>query len=312
MIGAARSALVESPAAFRAEVAARALDVRHPAVARAVLLVSPRGFRLDDETAADNRYMRTGDPVSEIAALAEHRALAAALAGTLPVELFEGTTETPDAVFANNAFATVPGRAIVGRMRHAVRRGETGHAAIRDFLVERLGYELVDLSARRELVAELTGPLVIDRGRRVGFCGLSQRCDRAGAAAMHEAFELELTFAFELAPGEYHTNVVMAVLASRALVAHAGSFRDPEVPRAVAELYAGRVLWLSDEEKAAFVGNCIALSEREVWMSERAAAALRAESRRALEAWGFALHGVPLGEIEKAGGSLRCCVAEIF
>ena len=29
-------------------------------------------------------------------------------------------------------------------------------------------------------VAELTGPLIVDRGRNIGFCGLTERCDRSG------------------------------------------------------------------------------------------------------------------------------------
>ena len=161
-------------------------------------------------------------------------------------------------------------------------------------------------------VAELTGPLVIDRARNIGFCGLTERCDRAGAEAMHRAFGLDLTCVFELVPAEYHTNVVMAVLAGRALVIHEGSFADPEAAAAIAELYGERVLRLDDDEKRAFAGNCIALSESEVWMSARAAASLSAAHRDDLAAWGFALSSVPLPEIEKAGGSLRCCVAEIF
>ena len=306
------SAIVDTPASFRDAIAAREYPIRRPATARAALLVAPRGFRLDDQTASDNRYVRVGTEVSEAAALAEHRALADEIAGTLPVEIFEGTDATPDAVFPNNAFATVPGRAIVGRMRHDVRRGETAHAGIRDHLVGRLRYELTDLSGRSDLVAELTGPLVVDRGRGIGFCGLSERCDRRGAEAMHAAFGLELTYVFDLAEGEYHTNVFLAVLASRAVVLHEGSFRDPETPRAIAELYGDRVLRLSDAEKAAFAGNCISLSPDEVWMSRRAAAALRPESRAALASWGFRVRSVPLDEIEKAGGSLRCCVAEIY
>jgi N-dimethylarginine dimethylaminohydrolase len=39
---------------------------------------------------------------------------------------------------------------------------------------------------------------------------------------------------------------------------------------------------------------------------------LTSAQRAALAEWGFALGSVPLDEIEKAGGSLRCCVAEIF
>ena len=53
--------------------------------------------------------------------------------------------------------------------------------------------------AATDLVAELTGSLIIDRARGVGYCGLSERCDMAGARAMHQAFDLRLTFCFELA-----------------------------------------------------------------------------------------------------------------
>jgi hypothetical protein len=228
------------------------------------------------------------------------------------VVVFAGDPEAPDAVFPNNVFATARGRLIVGRMRHEVRRREAANAALRRHFEQRLGYGVVDLSGRDDLVAELTGPLVVDHARRIGYCGLSGRCDRRGAEAMHDAFGLALTFVFELASGEYHTNVVASVLAGRALVIHESSFADPEVPRAIASVYGERVLRLSDEEKSAFAGNCLALAPDQVWMSARAEASLRPESRRALESWGFAVRSVPLDEIEKAGGSLRCCVAEIF
>jgi hypothetical protein len=47
-------------------------------------------------------------------------------------------------------------------------------------------------------------------------------------------------------------------------------------------------------------------------MSRTAADALRPKNRALLDAWGFRLHAAALDEIEKAGGSLRCMVAEIF
>lgn len=47
-------------------------------------------------------------------------------------------------------------------------------------------------------------------------------------------------------------------------------------------------------------------------MSERAADALRPGSRAALARAGFRIVAVALDEIERAGGSLRCCVGEIF
>ena len=307
-----RAVIVDSPDAFRA--AARLLEPRadRRASARAALLVSPHGFRLAEESESDNVYMAHGATTFEERALAEHAELARAIGSTLPTVVFPGDPATPDAVFPNNVFATSPGRLVVGRMRHAVRRREAERADIRAHFAAALGYETIDLSGRDDLVAELTGPLVVDRARGIGYCGLTGRCDRAGAEAMHAAFGLALTFVFALRPEEYHTNVVMSVLAGRALLIHEGSFADPEVPLAIAEPYGERVLRLTDDEKAAFVGNALALAADEVWMSARAAAALAPERRAALEAWGFRVRSVALAEIEKAGGSLRCCVAEIF
>jgi hypothetical protein len=141
---------------------------------------------------------------------------------------------------------------------------------------------------------------------------MTGRVDELGLEAMHAAFGLDLTFRFDLRPEEYHTNVVLAMLAGRACVIHAGAFADPAAPAAIAEAFPGRTLWLDQAEKDAFAGNCIALTESDLFMSRRAADTLRPASRRALESWGFKLHTTELDEIEKAGGSLRCMVAEIF
>jgi len=225
--------------------------------------------------------------------------------------VFPGDPATPDAVFPNNVFATAPGRAIVGAMRHGVRRREAERDDIRAFFRDLLGYELVDLSAQ-PLVAELTGALVIDRARGIGWCGLSERCDRAGAEAMHHAFGLKLTLCFDLAPGEYHTNVVFALLASRAAIVAPDGFADPATVEAIAHVYAPRVLRIDAAQKVAFAGNAITLDAGTVWMSEHALRSLDNAQRQALARWGFSLRGVALDEIEKAGGSLRCCVGEIY
>lgn len=303
--------IVTTPAEFRAAYSAGRFPLSAPATARAAFLVAPHGFALAEESATDNRYMATAQSADGARALVEHAALAAALRESVPTVVFPGDPAMPDGVFPNNVFASAPGRLIIGAMRHAVRRREAERADIRAFFRDLLHCEIVDLSAR-PLVAELTGALVVDRARGIGFCGLSERCDMAGARAMHEAFGLTLTFCFELAGGEYHTNVVLAQLASRAALIAPDGFADPATVAAIAEVYAPHVLYLNAAQKAAFAGNAIALSPDAVWMSARAAASLRPEQRAALADGGFALRSVELGEIEKAGGSLRCCVAEIF
>ncbi|MEO6799600.1 MAG: arginine deiminase-related protein [Rhodanobacter sp.] len=282
------------------------------ATARAAFLVAPADFSLAAESARDNRYMDVSRAVDPLTALAQHSALAQALREDLPVITFPGDPATPDAVFPNNVFGTAPGRLVIGRMRHAVRQHESTRADIRRFFADVLGYDEVDLSGRDDLVAELTGSLVIDRLRGVGYCGLGERCDIAGAEAMDQAFGLRLTFCFELAEAEYHTNVVLALLASRAAIIAADGFRDPDAARVIARAYGDHAVWLTPGQKQAFAANAITLSDQRVWMSACAAAALTEPQRHSLGEFDFAIGSVELGEIEKAGGSLRCCVGEIY
>ena len=290
---------------------ARALPADRPACAKALFLVAPEGFALAHESARDNRYMDLAQTVNVERALAQHRGLQRALSAGRPTICFAGDPATPDAVFPNNAFATAPGRVMLGHMRHPLRQRETERTDICRFFTDTLGYALHDLRAQPG-ICELTGSLVIDRARGLGFCGLSERCDETGAAAMHAAFDLRATLLFDLAPGEYHCNVVMSALAGRALALCPAGFADSAVPAALAALYALAVVELDSREKAAFAGNCITLTDDTVWMSEAAADALTARSRRSFERAGLALHAIALDEIEKAGGSLRCCIGEIY
>jgi hypothetical protein len=282
-----------------------------PGTARGAFLVSPDGFGEPSETRNDNRYMGEG-AIDRPRALDQHRSLARALSESLPVAVFPGDPQAPDAVFPNNAFGTAPGRYVVGRMRWPVRQRETARADIRGYFRDVLGYREIDLSTRTDLVAELTGSLVIDRARGIGYCGTSERCDARGAAAMHEAFGLRASLRFALAEGEYHTNVVMSSLAGRAVVIAPSGFARSEDADVIVAAHGGHAAVLSETEKEAFAGNCIALDPGTVWMSERAADGLAAENRRVIERSGFRIRSVALDELEKAGGSLRCCVGEIF
>ena len=115
-----------------------------------------------------------------------------------------------------------------------------------------------------------------------------------------------------MAPGEYHTNVVLAILAGRAALVCPRGFADPRVIDALRTLYAPHAIVLSDAEHAAFAGNAISLSHDVVWMSAGADRALAPATREALHAAGFEVRSVPLDAIEAAGGSLRCCVGELF
>lgn len=291
--------------------AGRCADDFGPATATAAFLVAPDGFARAEQSAQDNRYMAAAGGFDPEAALRQHRALHLALSRHLPVVCFAGRADTPDALFPNNVFATAPGRYLVGRMRHPVRQREAARVDIRGWFREVMQRRELDLSTQPH-PCELTGALVVDRARGLGYCGLSERCDGQGARLMHDAFGLRATLVFDLAPGEYHTNVVLAILAGRAALLYPDGFADPAVAQAIARLYAPHALILTAAEQAAFAGNALALAPDAVWMSAGAAMALRADSRRMLAEAGFCLQTVELGAVEAAGGSLRCCVGEVF
>jgi len=282
-----------------------------PATARAAFLVAPDGFALALQSAQDNRYMAGAGGFDPARASSQHRELQRAISSVVPTICFAGDPGAPDAVFPNNVFGTTAGRYVVGRMRHEVRQREARRADIRGFFGGVLDYAEIDLSQQPH-PCELTGALVIDRARGLGYCGLSERCDEAGARAMHEAFGLRASLLFELAHGEYHANVVLAILAGRAAVVCPRGFADPQVVEAIAAFYAPHAVLCDEGEHAFFVGNCIALSDDAAWMSARAEAALSTVHRAQLAAAGFRVASVELDAIEAAGGSLRCCIGEIF
>jgi hypothetical protein len=305
--------LIKTVEGFIEATQKQAYPIKQAASMKAAFMVSPVGFRLDQQTAQDNEYMLMDEQVDVKLAMYQHQQLARAITEVgVPVVTFPGSPDTPDAVFPNNAFATThQKRYVIGSMKYENRQKETQRADIRQFFGDILGYEKYEID-HDQAVAELTGVLVPDRARNIGFVGMTERVDDAGAQALDEAFATDLMFQFDLAEGEYHTNVVMACLAGEACVIHRGSFADPAVVDAIAGFYQDRTLFISDEEKLAFAGNCISITAKDVFFSQTAFDALSAESRRTLESWDFVLHGVDVSELEKAGGSLRCMIGEIF
>jgi hypothetical protein len=281
------------------------------AVAREVFLVEPAQFSLAEESARDNRYMQMQQAVDADKALQQHRDLAQALATEKPVTVFAGDAQTPDALFPNNVFATTNTRYIVGHMRHRVRQREAEREDIHQFFTQQCGYSLIDLR-KQPGICELTGSLAIDRARGIGFCGLSERCDERGAQAMHEAFGLKASLLFELAEGEYHTNVVLAVLGGRAAIIAPDGFADAKIAEAIVNFYQPHAVVLDRSEKNAFAANAISITDHSVWMSQAAQQQLSQKNRQILADAGFSLRSIAMDEIEKAGGSLRCCVGECF
>lgn len=281
-------------------------------VMNCALLVSPNKLRLCSEALKDNHYMDAARHIDSARSLKQHQGLLQQLVDLdVPTLTFRGLEESPDSIFPNNVYGSTEKAFIIGSMRHSTRRLEAKRSSLIQFFQGTMNYEVIDLS-QEDFVAELTGVYILDRARKIGYCGLTSRVDKEAVQPMHDAFGMKLTFQFSLIPGEYHTNIILSILAGRACVMHTPSFQDPEVPEAIAKVYGDHVIRLNDDEKANFAGNCIAVTKDKTMLSQRALESLTGTSRALFERSGISLVGVPIDEIEKAGGSLRCLIAELF
>ena len=90
----------------------------------------------------------------------------------------------------------------------------------------------------------------------------------------------------------------MSALAGRGVLYCAEGFADPAIPACLEALYGDGGVRISGAEKAAYVGNCIALGQRGVWMSSRALQALSAATSDAMTRLGFVVLAVDLSELE--------------
>lgn len=297
-------------------------------VAPDVLLVRPRHFGYNPETAASNRFQSPPHGVSvQALALAEHEALAHALrtAGVGVFVMDDADEPLPDAVFPNNWVSFhEDGTVILYPMQAPSRRAERRPGLVAQ-LAQGGGFRstrLVDLSPLEErgLFLEGTGSLVLDHVHRVAYAALSERTHEAAVAAFarETGFEpLVFRTADEAGTPLYHTNVLLSIGERHAVIC-AEVIRDRAERRAVCRrlVASGRELVEIDaRQMRAFAANVLELAGGAgpvVAMSAAARAALRPDQFERL-ASRAALVAVPVPTIERVGGgSVRCMLAEVF
>ncbi|HET9473367.1 MAG TPA: arginine deiminase-related protein, partial [Steroidobacteraceae bacterium] len=239
--------------------------------AEAVLMVRPRHFGFNAETAATNRFQQSGASEHTAAqARAEFDAFANALAAEgvkVCVAEDADSPRNPDAVFPNNWVSFhADGTVVLYPMQAASRRGER-RAEVIDAVVRETGFRVtrtLDLT-HHELQGrflEGTGSLVLDHLERVAYACRSPRTHESVAREWaHElGYELQMFTATD-ARGTpiYHTNVVMSINTRVAVVA--SECIDPaDRGRIINRVGAAReVLPITEAEMQAFAGNVLEL-----------------------------------------------------
>ncbi|MDO5500914.1 MAG: arginine deiminase-related protein [Propionibacteriaceae bacterium] len=293
----------------------------------AVVMVRPRYFTPNPETAADNVFQLPRPAISaetfEARALREVDDVARTLmAHGVRVHVFDDLTrDTPDSVFPNNWFSTHHGgRIAIYPMAAPSRRGERRADVIemlkRDYRVQ----EVIDYSGMEPdgLFLEGTGAMILDHLERVAYVGESYRADPILLERFCTHFGYEpMVFANRDPAGNaiYHTNVICSIATEFALlcteVMTAPARRD-EILARLRE--SGRdVIDLTWHQVTEFAGNGLELtgSDGRIYAcSARAAAAFTAEQRARIEA-SATIVAIDVPTIELAGGSVRCMLAGI-
>jgi hypothetical protein len=291
-------------------------------------MVRPHHFSPNPQTAADNAFQRSpAGQAPDAVARAVYREVSEVVATLqdhgVRVHLFEDEVpgRTPDAVFPNNWFSTHAGGHIaLYPMYSPNRRLERRQDVIERLKAEYRVQDVIDYSGLEPdgLFLEGTGAMVLDHVARIAY---TARSNRAHAIAL-ERFATHFNYepmAFDAldATGQavYHTNVLMCVASSFALVGlelipDAG--RRAEVRQRLEE--SGRtVIALSAAQIGEFAGNALELTGRDgrlLALSARALASLLPEQIQTIER-GAQLLPLDVPTIELAGGSVRCMLAGV-
>jgi hypothetical protein len=293
-----------------------------------VLMIRPSRFYPNPETAADNAFQRRGgrdvDTLTGLARTEFDTAVQILRGAGIKVHLFEDTSEPekPDAVFPNNWISTHhDGRIALFPMYSALRRRERRHDIIEELRKRYRVTEVIDYSRFEEegYCLEGTGSLVLDHPNKIAYVSLSNRSNPKVIQRFTKDFAYEPVIFTSIGIDGlpiYHTNVMMCIGTSFALVALDMIPNKPERSQVCARLKASgkEIIELAPNQVEDFAGNAIELHDADgqklLVISARAVPILTEEQQAAL-AQHVRLVPLKLPTIEMGGGSARCMLTTI-
>ncbi|MFW7526286.1 citrulline utilization hydrolase CtlX [Vibrio ostreicida] len=303
-----------------------------PQNANCVVMVPPKEFAFNAETAQDNEFQnQVNETRAHIRqqAMQEFDAMAQQLrqAGVQVVEFDYpvGKIETPDAVFPNNWFSTTSDGALYTfPMACENRQQEVRPQALREAL-EKAGRAVESQPSLTGYLAEdayleSTGVMVIDHVNRAIYAALSQRCDREVLEDYAEriGYPRVVSFQTALPSGKpiYHTNVMMAIGEKFCVICDQviPEFERRFVLKSLAK--SKQVISISLDQMNQFCGNILELENRDgekvIAMSQSAYDAFSPLQLSQLSGHGQLLP-FNVKTIESiGGGSVRCMLGEVF
>jgi hypothetical protein len=300
-------------------------------IASTVLMIRPARFESNPMTAESNVFQGRSKATPEEqqkSAVREFDELVDALrAMKIKVVVVDDTAtpHTPDSIFPNNWVSFhADGRVVLYPMEARNRRTER-RADVIEMLDGELGFhvaEILDLSGHENSghYLEGTGSMVLDRTNRIAYACLSSRTqlDPLGDFAQRMGYDV---IAFDAIDRNgvpiYHTNVLMNIGESLAVICDAAIARDDQREAVMTRLEdSGHdIVSLSFDQLDAFAGNMLELrnedGERVVAMSTQAWGSLDEAQREKLRLNGKIVISTIDNIESSAGGSVRCMLAEV-
>ena len=244
-------------------------------LASTVVMVEPRDFGFNADTAVDNAFQHTPDSsaadvqklaLSEFWQMVEH--LDKHHLDIIPLSSPDGV-DVPDAVFPNNWFSTNANELIIYPMKAANRQLEVQPEALVTKLVSKgiLEPKIVDLRASEDFsgILEGTGVLIFDYQHQAIYANLSERCEMAPLKAFCERYDLALNTlraVTDQCVPIYHTNVLMAIGEQFAVIAEPTLTSDAYNQASMSQLRDAKqdVIIISEQQMVeSFCGNIIHL-----------------------------------------------------
>lgn len=299
-------------------------------LASTILMIRPKHFGYNAETAADNVFqskVETGIDETAQKAQSEFDAMMQVLKeNAIDTVIVEDTDDPvkPDAVFCNNWICTMPD----GSMYTFPLKAENRRLEIRQDIVDNLQNDFFvkrfeDLSekAGHHIYLESTGSICFDHINKIAYACISQRTNESFLKEFCAKINYKpFCFAASVKDGKeiYHTNVMMHIGETYAVVC-LEALEEVKQQIELSNLLRKTghdIISISYQQMNSFAGNMLQIKNKNdkkiTLLSKTAFDSLRSEQKYIFNRHTHLLP-VDISLIEKAGGgSVRCMITEIF
>lgn len=222
------------------------------------------------------------------------------LAESAQVELVTPAAGLPDMVFTANAGFVLGDTAVVSRFRAEERSAE--EPLFRVFL-EAQGFRLAPWP--EDVPFEGAGDALLDRARKVIWCGYGMRSDTRAPAVLEQIFERRAIGLRLVDPRFYHLDTCFCPLADGFLLYYPPAFDAASIEAIEAMTPPEKRIDIGEDDAMRFSCNAVDLEGR-VLMNDASPSL-----QKRLRAAGFTPVLTPLSEFMKAGGGAKCLTLKL-